>query len=175
MELKVAYLPFAADQQLKEMSERVVNGHNDAHSADRFKKAMIFAGPNALEGVHFYQQLYIFAHGTAKGDSIMDSTGGSMTMQDLAQQLLDEKLTKRIRKIKLWICEGSAGGMDSSAQKFKDAIYILGYTSTSVYGYSKLLGSAMSGDGKHKYGGDYDWTTQTWSNMSTASGLRSKF
>lgn len=175
MELKVAYMPFPNDNQLLEMTRRVINGHNDSHKLDRFKKEFILAGADALSGVHSYQQVYIFAHGTCKGDSIMDSTGGSMTVQDLAKQLKDQKLTRRIGKIKLWICEGSAGGMDSTAAKFKDAIVLQGYRDTSVYGYSKLLASGMSSDGKHKYGGDYDWSTHTWSNTQTAKNIRTKF
>jgi hypothetical protein len=175
MDLKIGYLPFPNDTELVEMATRVVNGHNDSHKADRFRKDMIKAGSKALQGVNFYQQLYIFAHGTEGGDSIMDSTGGSMTMIDLAKQLKAEKLTTSIRKIKLWICEGSAGGMDSSAQIFKNAIVLEGYRSTAVFGYSKLLASGMSDDGKHKYGGDYDFGTETWSNTQTAKKLRSKF
>lgn len=175
MELKVAYMPFPGDTQLLQMTRRVINGHNDSHKADRFKKEFVLSGAKALSGVHFYQQLYIFAHGTSGGDSILDSSGGSMTMQALAKQLKAEKLSTRIRKIKLWICEGAAGGMNSSAKIFADAIKTEGYSDTSVYGYSKLLASGMSDDKQHKYGGDYDWATHTWSNTQTAKDIRVRF
>lgn len=174
MILKVGYLPFPADQQLIDMTERVIVGHNASHRMDQFNAKLHKPGTKALQGVLRIQQLYVFAHGTTGGDAVLDSTGGSMTLTDLAQQLRDQKLTTSIHKIKLWACEGGKGADTSMAKQFKDALVTAGFTNVTVYGYTKLLASGLE-DG-HKFGGDtYNWDTGEYAGKSVASKMRVAF
>lgn len=172
MNLKVGYIPFAGDKDLEDMACTTMNGHNSAHKLDRFSPYYHTKG-NSLKHIYNFQQLYIFAHGAEGGPDVESCTGEILLVTDLAKQLRDAKLSTSIAKVKLWICKGGAGGANSTAKQFKDAMVAAGFTRVMVYGYTKTLDAGMLNG--HKWGSDYDSATQIDSNIEYAKNIRVKF
>lgn len=158
MNLKVAYMPFANDAAVRQIAESVITNHNANHRVDRFAPDIIFSGADSLKPVFRFQQLYIITHGSPGSDSILATNGASMTVTQLAQQLLAEKLTVYINKIKLYACHGGLHGSNSTAKKLKDALATAGYTSVSVYGYTVFMTGALVGSHKRGEEDIYDPT-----------------
>ncbi len=155
MILKIAYCPFAACQELKDMAAAVVKSHNSVHRFDRFDPALRTPadGSTVLAGVASYQQLYIFAHGFTGNDRVYNGANAGLTVTELALQLKGQGLPLSIKKIKLWVC--NAGTVDgagaSTANYFKRAMMGEMYTNVQVFGYSLCLGTGLNA-GKHKVG-----------------------
>lgn len=156
MNLKVAYCPFPNDNSMIGNTQAVVDSHNSKHKFDRFDGKVVVSGAKALQHVSWFQQLYIVAHGDSGSDSITGDDGSSITMDALAKQLRDEKLTVAIRKVKLFVCEGGKGD-GSTASKLKIAMRREGFTRVSVYGYTLCLAiGALTDDGRHKLAADLE-------------------
>lgn len=140
MNLKIAYVPFDDDSVCMQLAETLIANHNANHRFDRFAATPIAAGNNSLGRVFFFQQTYIVGQINAIGGNRLYGTpDSSIGLVELASQLRDEGLTRRIRKIKLWVSNGGAGGLDSTASQFKAALQAAGFQRTAVYGYSKPL------------------------------------
>lgn len=175
MNLKVMYCPFPNDHVLIGAGERIVRCHNSKHTLDQFRDKVVVSGPKALSNVMAMQQLYIVAHGSAGADSIFDDSGGALTVTDLAKQLKSQGLTTSIHKVKLFCCQGGSNGSASTAALLKTALKAEGFNSVSTYGYTLLLAQGALTEGGAKMAGDYDFGSQSWSNIQGAKSVRQKF
>ena len=148
MNLKQIYCPFPGDATLISACDQVVKGHNSKHTLDQFKKGVLTPGSKVLGGLSMFQQLYIVAHGAAGADNIYDDGGGALTVFELAKQLKEQGLTSRIRKVKLYACQGGSQGHASTAKKLKDAMRLAGFTNVDTYGYTMdLAQGALTDEG----------------------------
>ena len=175
MNLKVMYCPFPGDAVLIAAGERIVRVHNSKHKLDQFRDGVTVPGTKALKNVNRFQQVYIVAHGSHGSADIFDDSGGTLSVGDLAQQLRDQGLTTSINKVKLFCCEGGLGGINSTARQLKDAMIAKGFNDVTTYGYTLLLAQgALTEDGA-KMAGNYDFGSQSWSNIQGAKSVRQKF
>lgn len=150
MNLKVMYVPFPNDAALISGADSIVKAHNSVHKVDRFRDEVVVPGTKALSSVMRIQQLYIVAHGAHGSDSVYDNANTALSVADMAQQLLDQKLTTAIGKVKLFCCNGGAGGVSSTAKQFKDAMRTKGFNNVSVYGYTNMVDQGGLHEG-HKW------------------------
>lgn len=154
MNLKVMYVPFPNDAVLISGAGAIVRAHNSKHRVDQFRDDVVVPGTKALSSVMRIQQLYIVTHGAHGSDAVFDDDENELKVTDLAQQLLDQKLTTSIGKVKLYCCNGGSGGVDSTAKQFKDAMRAKGFNNVSVYGYTFMLDQGGLFEGhKWAYGG----------------------
>ncbi len=153
MNLKQIYCPFPGDATLIQACERIVKAHNSKHTLDQFKGKVLTPGAKVLSSLSMFQQLYIVAHGSAGADNVYDDGGAALSVHALAQQLKDQGLTSRIRKVKLYACQGGSQGSASTAKKLKDAMRLAGFTNVDTYGYTMDLaqGALTDGGGKIAY------------------------
>jgi len=151
--LKQMYCPFPNDATLIGAGERLIKGHNAHHTLDQFNKNVITPGTKSLKDVNMFQQLYIVAHGAAGADSIYDDAGAALNVTALAKQLKDQGLTNRIRKVKLYACQGGSSGSASTAKRLKDAMVLAGFNNVTAYGYTMDLaqGATTAEGGKIAY------------------------
>jgi hypothetical protein len=173
--LKVMYCPFPNDKVLIGAGERIIRVHNSKHTLDQFRDRIVVSHPLALVDVMSIQQLYIVAHGSAGADSIYDDGGKALSVLKLAQQLKDEGLTTSIKKVKLYCCEGGSDGANSTAARLKQAMQLKSFNSVTTYGYTMLLAQGALTDDGAKMAGDYDFGSQSWSNIRGAKSVRQKF
>ena len=102
-----------------------------------------------LKWVTRVNQLYVVGHGATGADGIFDNTGNMISVADLAQRLVDEGVSKSHQVIKLWACEGGAGGQASTANKFLGELRKLGFEKVVVLGYLPSITNSWKG---HKRG-----------------------
>ncbi|MEY4765641.1 MAG: hypothetical protein RI907_2314 [Pseudomonadota bacterium] len=148
MELKQMYCPFPGDANLIAACERVIKAHNSKHILDQFKKDVLTPGDKVLKNMSMFQQLYIVAHGAPGSGSVYSDSNVALSMADLAKQLKEQGLTSRIRKVKLYACQGGSNGQNATANQLKAAMLTQGFTSVSTYGYTMdLAQGALTDDG----------------------------
>jgi hypothetical protein len=146
----VPYCPFPYDDALIEAAEQVVRSHNSQHMLDQFRNGVVVPGDGALKDVYRFQQLYIIAHGSSGAGGIYDDDGDELSVDDLTQQLLDQRLTTAIAKVKLFVCQGGAAGSSSTARQLKAAMVSRGFNSVTVNGYMLFLSQGALTDDGHK-------------------------
>jgi len=159
--MKIAYLPFGNDQQLIDMTTTVVETfHHGMFSflQEQFDSKLRIHGNDIkiLNSVKTSQQLYIFAHGSTGLDSIVDSSGNKLTVDNLVSQLVADGLSTDHKVIKLWACRGGDGGLTSTAARLKHAAKSQGFNNLTVYGYTQDLWSTSKGALASKQAGNSD-------------------
>lgn len=137
------YIPFAFDQKLYRTAYTIVEMHNVSFNLVKFEKKVYHANlsSNALAGISPKQQVYICGHGIPGRNVIWGSGEESITMIELANQFVQQKLTKKIKTIKLFSCHSGSGSgeMASTASQLFDALQSLGFDDVEVAGYQGRL------------------------------------